>query len=70
MPPELEAKTLPEHLLVKRPADVGGQALRSFYRRVAGWKRAYGPPKEGFSRKCGSPERACSSIGRMPKSLG
>jgi hypothetical protein len=46
--PELEAKTLFEHLLAKRPADVGGQALRSFYRRVAGWKRAYGPPKEVF----------------------
>ena len=46
--PELEAKALFEHLLATRPAEVSGQALRSFYRRVAGWKRAYGPPKEVF----------------------
>ena len=46
--PELEAKALFEHLVATRPTEVGGQALRSFYRRVAGWKRMYGPPKEVF----------------------
>jgi hypothetical protein len=46
--PELEAKALFEHFLATKPTEVSGQALRSFYRRVSGWKRAYGPPKEVF----------------------
>jgi hypothetical protein len=44
----LEAKALFEHFLATKPTEVSGQALRSFYRRVSGWKRAYGPPKEVF----------------------
>ena len=46
--PELEAKALFEHLLTLPEAGLTGSALRSFYRRVSGWKRAYGPPREVF----------------------
>lgn len=46
--PELEAKALFEHLLATRPDLIVATALRTFYRRVASWKRAYGPPKEVF----------------------
>jgi hypothetical protein len=46
--PELEAKTLFEHLVAKGDPPLAGTALRSFYRRVSSWKRADGPPKEVF----------------------
>jgi len=46
--PELEAKALFEHLVAKGDPALAGTALRSFYRRVSSWKRAYGPPKEVF----------------------
>ena len=50
--PELEAKTLFEHLVAEQtgPTDlvghVDGRALRTFQRRVTQWRRQYGPTKE------------------------
>ena len=46
--PELEAKALFEHLLATRPGEIDGRALRTFQRRVDGWRRRHGPPKEVF----------------------
>jgi hypothetical protein len=44
---ELEAKALYEHLAVKHPGLEPG-SLRSFQRRVRGWKLEHGPDKEVF----------------------
>ena len=46
--PELEAKALFEHLLAKSEAPQAQRALRTFQRRVLGWRRRYGPPREVF----------------------
>lgn len=46
--PELEAKALFEHLLVKADAPQAQKALRTFQRRVLQWRRHHGPPKEVF----------------------
>lgn len=45
--PELDAKTLYEHLGKARPGVMGG-SLRSFQRRVRAWKLLHGPDKEVF----------------------
>lgn len=44
--PELEAKALFEHLLLKAGDSVDGQALRTFQRRVMEWRLHHGPDKE------------------------
>lgn len=46
--PELEAKGLFEHLLGSTEAPQAQKALRTFQRRVLGWRRRHGPPKEVF----------------------
>jgi len=46
--PELEAKTLFEHLLELRPGRYGLGQLRTFQRRVKGWRALSGPEKEIF----------------------
>jgi len=46
--PELEAKGLFEHLLARSDAPPAQKALRTFQRRVLGWRRRHGPPKEVF----------------------
>lgn len=46
--PELEAKALFEHLLVLTDAPQAQRALRTFQRRVLGWRRRHGPPKEVY----------------------
>jgi transposase len=46
--PEIEAKALFEHLLIKYPGQLDGKALRTFQRRVTEWLRRHGPPKEVF----------------------
>jgi hypothetical protein len=46
--PELEAKALFEHLLAKSEAPQAQRALRTFQRRVLGWRRRHGPPREVF----------------------
>lgn len=56
--PELEAKALFEHLLATRPQEVGAQALRTFYARVAQWKRQHGPPREVFFPQAREPGRS------------
>jgi len=44
--PELEAKTLFEHLLEKHPGELQGIHLRTFQRRVRQWRLQHGPDKE------------------------
>ena len=46
--PELEAKTLFEHLLELRPGQYGLDQLRTFQRRVKAWRAKSGPEKEIF----------------------
>src|SRR5690606_32223768 len=46
--PEVEAKALFEHLLARVDAPQAQRALRTFQRRVEGWRRRHGPPKEVF----------------------
>lgn len=46
--PEVEAKALFEHLLARTETPQAQKALRTFQRRVVGWRRRYGPPKEVF----------------------
>ena len=46
--PELEAKTLFEHLLELRPGRYGLDQLRTFQRRVKQWRALSGPEKEIF----------------------
>jgi len=46
--PELEAKTLFEHLLELRPGQYGLDRLRTFQRRVKAWRAQSGPEKEIF----------------------
>lgn len=49
--PEVEAKALFEHLLARTGAPQAlpaQKALRTFQRRVLGWRRRHGPPKEVF----------------------
>ena len=46
--PEVEVKTLLQHLLARSPAPQAQKALRTFQRRALGWRRRHGPPKEVF----------------------
>ena len=46
--PEIETKLLFEHLLATRPGEVSLRSLRTFYDRVARWKREHGQPREVF----------------------
>ena len=46
--PEVEAKALFEHVLAGTDAPQAQRALRTFQRRVLGWRRRHGPPKEVF----------------------
>jgi len=46
--PELEAKTLFEHLMELRPGQYGLNQLRTFQRRVKTWRALSGPEKEIF----------------------
>ena len=55
--PELEAKALFEHLLATRPNEVSVRALRTFYDRVAQWKRQHGLPREVFFPQARQPGR-------------
>jgi transposase len=57
--PELEAKTLFEHLIVKYPeAAMGEEHLRTFQRRVQQWHLQHGPDQEVFFPQDRSPGRA------------
>jgi transposase len=53
--PELEAKTLFEHLHSKPGAQVDASALRTFQRRVKQWRLKNGPDKEVFFTQCSKP---------------
>ena len=55
--PELEAKALFEHLLATRPEEVSAKSLRTFYERVALWKRENGVPREVFFPQAREPGR-------------
>jgi transposase len=55
--PELEAKALFEHLLATRPNEISAPALRTFYGRVAQWKREHGRPREVFFPQVREPGR-------------
>lgn len=46
--PEIETKLLFEHLLATRPSELSVRALRTFYDRVARWKREHGQEREVF----------------------
>jgi hypothetical protein len=46
--PEIEKKLLFEYLLATRPGEVSMRSLRTFYERVAQWKREHGQPREVF----------------------
>ena len=57
--PELEAKILFEHLIVKYPeAALGEEHLRTFQRRVQRWHLQHGPDQEVFFPQDRSPGRA------------
>jgi hypothetical protein len=56
--PELEAKALFEHLLATRPGEIGARSLRTFYQRVAQWKREHGAPREVFFPQAREPGRS------------
>lgn len=53
--PELEAKTLFEHLHSKSGDQVDTNALRTFQRRVKQWRLKNGPEKEIFFTQCAKP---------------
>lgn len=53
--PELETKALFEHLLATRPEEISARAHRSFYRRVARWKREHWAPREVFFPQARTP---------------
>jgi len=53
--PELETKALFEHLVATRPEEISARAHRSFYRRVARWKREHGAPREVFFPQARTP---------------
>jgi transposase InsO family protein len=53
--PELETKALFEHLVATRPEEISARAHRSFYRRVAQWKREHGAPREVFFPQARTP---------------
>ena len=46
--PELEAKALFEHLMGRHPAELSLRHLRTFQRRVKGWRLAHGAEREVF----------------------
>lgn len=56
--PEVETKALFEHLLATRPSEIDARAQRSFYRRVARWKRENGAPREVFFPQAREPGRS------------
>lgn len=56
--PELEAKALFEHLLATRPGEISARSLRTFYQRVAQWKREHGAPREVFFPQAREPGRS------------
>lgn len=53
--PEVESKSLFEHLLAQHPGQVDARALRTFQRRTAEWLRRHGPPKEVFFAQTHAP---------------
>jgi len=53
--PEIEKKLLFEHLLATRPGEVNMRSLRTFYERVAQWKREHGQPREVFFPQARTP---------------
>jgi transposase len=56
--PELEAKTLFEHLQEQAPGQMFDQHLRTFQRRVRQWRLQHGPDKEVFFPQDWEPGRA------------
>ena len=56
--PELEAKTLFEHLREQQPGEAGEAHLRTFQRRVQQWRLQHGPDQEVFFPQDRSPGRA------------
>jgi len=56
--PELEAKTLFEHLSEQHPGQTGELHLRTFQRRVQQWRLQHGPDQEVFFPQDRSPGQA------------
>lgn len=68
--PELEAKALFEHLLAKSEAPQAQRALRTFQRRVLGWRRRHGPPREVFFPQAREPGASPQLDGTHAAELG
>lgn len=56
--PELEARSLFEHLLEQHPSQIQTTHLRTFQRRVKAWRMLHGPDKEVFFPQHWKPGRA------------
>ncbi|HZM33312.1 MAG TPA: IS21 family transposase [Burkholderiales bacterium] len=68
--PELEAKTLFEDLLRRRPGRYGEGQLRSFQRRVKQWRAEHGPAREIFLPQQHRPGEAMQTDFTRASSLG
>jgi hypothetical protein len=68
--PELEAKTLFEDLLRRRPERYGEGQLRSFQRRVKQWRAEHGPAREIFLPQQHRPGEAMQTDFTRASSLG
>jgi hypothetical protein len=68
--PELEAKTLFEDLLRRRPERYGEGQLRSFQRRVKQWRAEHGPEREIFLPQQHRPGEAMQTDFTRASSLG
>jgi Mu transposase-like protein len=68
--PELEAKTLFEDLLRRRPGRYGEGQLRSFQRRVKQWRAEHGPAREIFLPQQHRPGEAMQTDFTRTSSLG
>ena len=68
--PEVESKSLFEHLLTEHPGQVDGRALRTFQRRTAEWLRRHGPPKEVFFAQIHAPGECVQTDWTCANELG
>jgi transposase InsO family protein len=67
--PELEAKTLFDDLLSRRPVYLPGQ-LRTFQRHVRYWRAQHGPDKEVYFAQCHRPGEAAQTDFTWATELG
>jgi hypothetical protein len=68
--PELEAKTIFDHLCRENPGEFEEGQLRTLQRRVRRWRAEEGPPKEVFFPQCHRPGEAAQTDFTWASELG